>query len=340
VISGPKAVVILACAATLMARAAFAQVGVTEPKMVIVTVAAPVFASAYESELPLQVAKIGSRLKVIDSTPGWYRVEFKDPQMGRQTGFIQIRNVRPATAEYHRMQPVDLSVSDRESDLEESGRTGRQVATPTPIEPATAPHHRTAVRENRPDEIEQSEALRVPQKSSASKFFVGVGAEGNAIAGYQGGISTTTDSGRGVGFVLGYGFGPRWSLYSDFSAASINATDGSTYSLAHVDIGTRVHFLAGTHKVVPFVQVGLSGRAISQDIGTETFAASGAGVAFGGGLNAHFTPAFAFSAAVTWSVGDFTNFTRGSQSVTQDAVSATSARVHLGVIWFPGASSR
>jgi hypothetical protein len=339
VISGPKAVVILACAATLMARAAFAQVSVTEPRMVIVTVAAPVFASAYESELPLQVAKIGSRLKVIDSTPGWYRVEFKDPQMGRQTGFIQIRNVRPATAEYHRMQPVDLSVSDRETGLEESGRTG-QVATPTPIEPATAPRHRTAVRENRPDEIEQSEALRVPQKSSASKFFVGVGAEGNGVVIGPSGSSAPSESGTGIGFVLGYGFGPRWSLYSAFSAASINATGGGTYSLAHVDIGTRVHFLAGTHKVVPFVQFGLSGRAISMGSGADTTTYSGAGVAFGGGLNAHFTPAFAFSAAATWSVGDFSNVTQGGQTVSGNPVSATSARVHLGVIWFPGASSR
>jgi hypothetical protein len=107
-----------------------------------------------------------------------------------------------------------------------------------------------------------------------------------------------------------------------------------------VDIGARVHFLAGTHKVVPFVQVGLSRRAMRQDVGTNTATASGGGVAFGGGLNAHFTPAFAFSAAVAWSVGDFSSFQLNNQTVSQNGLSATSARIHVGVIWFPGASSR
>jgi hypothetical protein len=307
VISVPKAVVILACAATSLARPASAQVGVTEPMMVIVTVAAPIFAVAYESKMPMQVAKVGSRLKVLDATPGWYHVEFKDPQLGRQTGFIQIQNVGPAPADYRRKQPVE-------------------------IEPAAAA-------------IQQWRTLQAPRKSYSSKFFVGIGAEGNGIVTGPSGGSTTSDSGKGVGFVVGYGFSPLWSLYSDISGASINATGGGTYSLTHVDIGTRVHFLAGTHKagtqkVVPFVQAGLSGRAMRQDVGTDTATASGAGVAFGGGLNVHFTPALAFSTAVAWSVGDFGNFTRGNQTVSGIALSATTARIHAGVIWFPQASSR
>ena len=63
--------------------------------------------------------------------------------------------------------------------------------------------------------------------------------------------------------------------------------------------------------------------------------ASGGGGEFGVGMNAHFTPRFAFSTAVTWSVGEFTNYQIDHQNVGGDSVTATSARVHLGLIWFP-----
>jgi hypothetical protein len=122
------------------------------------------------------------------------------------------------------------------------------------------------------------------------------------------------------------------------SGASINGGFSGSYSLAHVDVGTRVHFLAGTSRVVPFIQVGFSGRAQSETIGTRTLTRSGPGVAFGGGLNVHFIPAFAFSAALTWSAGDFSNYQINEQAVSVDPVSAVSGRLHLGVIWFPGAT--
>lgn len=176
-------------------------------------------------------------------------------------------------------------------------------------------------------------AQQVPQKSYSSKFFVGFGFEGTGIV-----DSTTQESGSGAGLVLGYGFSPRWSLYGEVSGAGINGGDGGfTFTrtrLTHVDMGTRVHFRAGTNTVVPFVQFGLSGRGESRDITffseTHTVSSSGAGVCFGGGLNAHLNPAFALSAAVTWSVGN----------VSGNAGRATSTRVHLGIIWFPGAPAQ
>ena len=61
---------------------------------------------------------------------------------------------------------------------------------------------------------------------------------------------------------------------------------------------------------------------------------------FGGGANVHMTPAFAFSGGVTWSMGDFSTNTVDDQRVSGPTVSATSARVHLGVIWFPRAAFR
>jgi hypothetical protein len=179
-------------------------------------------------------------------------------------------------------------------------------------------------------------------KSRSSGFFVGLGLEGNGLTSSENGTSAT-DNGGGAGLVLGYGITPRWALYTELSGASMSSGNGGdSYSLGHFDVGARVHFRTGPNIVVPFIQFGLSGRALRQDVpdgfgGTSTVDASGAGVSFGGGLNAHFTPAFAFSGSVAWTVGNFGDYKVDGQPVSGDSFNATTARVHLGIIWFPGA---
>jgi hypothetical protein len=178
-------------------------------------------------------------------------------------------------------------------------------------------------------------------KSVSSGFFLGAGLEGAGLAPNNNGINSSTDSGSGAGLVIGYGFNPRWSLYGALSGANMNASDFSgSYGLGHFDLGTRVHFRTGPNKVVPFVQFGLSGRAAAQSyrIGSRLYdvTVSGAGAEFGGGLNAHFSPRFAFSGGVTWMVGNFSTYTINGVAYSGSPVSETSARIHLGLIWFPG----
>lgn len=170
-------------------------------------------------------------------------------------------------------------------------------------------------------------------KSTASGFFIGLGLEGDGLTTNQGGA--TTESGSGGGLELGYGFNKRWSLYGELSGAQMNASGGDTYSLAHLDLGARVHFRAGPNVVVPFLQFGLAGRAVAADVNGSTVSGSGGGLSLGGGLNAHFTPSVAFSGAVTWTVGTFDTFRVDNQTVAGSSIDATTARVHLGIIWFP-----
>lgn len=182
-------------------------------------------------------------------------------------------------------------------------------------------------------------------KSFSEKFFIGGGLEGTAIATNISGSATVTESGAGGGLVVGYGFTRQWALYGNFSAASISAAGGNgSYGLGHFDVGARVHFRTGPNVVVPFVQFGLSGRAVSENItdrsGTHTVTASGAGVAAGAGLNAYFNPSFAFSGSVTWAFGNFSNYSLDNVSIAGSTVSATSTRVHLGIVWFPQAHSK
>jgi hypothetical protein len=60
--------------------------------------------------------------------------------------------------------------------------------------------------------------------------------------------------------------------------------------------------------VVPFLQFGLTGRAVSATVNGSNFTGTGGGMTFGAGLNAHFTPDFALSGVISWAVGNFDDF--------------------------------
>jgi len=185
-----------------------------------------------------------------------------------------------------------------------------------------------------------SASLLVPsassaQKSASSGFFFGFGVEGNAIRGNE--AQSVTESGGGGNLTLGYGFGKHWSMYGDASGAAINADGGGSYSLGHADLGVRVHFRSGPNIIVPFLQAGVSGRAISENFQGSRIIGNGAGFSFGAGLNSHFTPKVALTTGVTWTGGSFTHFTQDGATFTNPSFDATSARLQLGLMWFPGA---
>ena len=137
------------------------------------------------------------------------------------------------------------------------------------------------------------EVATAQNKSRARGFFVGGSYEGNGVA-FQNGDGAGL--GPGFGVTLGYGFTTRLALYGQLSGVSDDSVYGN-YGLGHIDLGLRVHFRAPAKTVVPFVQLGISSRALTQ-IGLNTVEAGGAGVAFGGGISVHFNTAVAFSTGV------------------------------------------
>lgn len=172
-------------------------------------------------------------------------------------------------------------------------------------------------------------------KSRATGFFIGAGFEGTGIKSTDQGAPT--ESGPGGALLVGYGLNNTWSLFVQGSGANINENGGGTYTLGHLDLGARMHFRAGTSAVVPFLQFGVSGRSASMtDPSTGlTSTGTGGGVFAGAGLNLHMTPALALSGAATWAYGSFSNFTVDGSQVNAGSVDATSARLHLGLVWFP-----
>ena len=244
-------------------------------------------------------------------TPGQYRVVSLVP--------IQWKGLRyswnTAVVVRDDMAPVDLGSSE--------ATISRIVAVTTTSDGEAV----SSPRSGQPDV-----PLPSIDRSHSSGFFIGLGIEGNGLTANNG---VSTESGGGSGLVLGYGFNRRWALYGDLSGAVMNAADGGTYSLGHLDLGARVHFRTGPNVVVPFLQFGLVGRTIAATVNGDNVSFTGGGVSFGGGFNAHFTPSVALSTAVTWSVGTFTNYQIDNVSGSGLSVDATTARLHLGIIWFP-----
>lgn len=286
---------------------------------------APIFVLPDANREPIRVGRQGSQVAVLEQVDGWLTIQFQDPRFGIRTGYVESRHVRVSQPQAVG-EPVDVSIPE----LTEASPT----AAPTPPPPRQvqpARPRRGVTTAQRPID----NAL----KSTSTGFFIGIGLEGNGLVPTDNGFASATESGAGGGLVIGYGFNPRWSLYGTLSGASMESVDFlGNYGLGHFDLGTRIHFLAGEHRVVPFLQAGLSGRAISAEfvtgLRTTRVTASGAGVEFGGGLNAHFTPRFAFSGGVTWMVGDFRKYEVNGVDVGGSSMGATSARVHLGLVWF------
>jgi hypothetical protein len=187
--------------------------------------------------------------------------------------------------------------------------------------------------------VHAQEVLVGPIQSKSTGFFLGAGLEGNSLTGPNGEKGGAVDSGRGGSLVLGYGFSPRWSLYAEGSVATMQTPASESYTLTHVDLGTRIHFRTGPHTVVPFLQLALCRRAIQIISDGLPATASGGGVSGGGGLNVHFSPNVAFSTALTWTVGNFDQRSPpGTAFSNITGESAVTARFYLGVIWFPQGS--
>lgn len=183
-----------------------------------------------------------------------------------------------------------------------------------------------------------ADAQAAGAKSRSAGFYLGGAIEGDGFRrGGAGGASPVTKSGGGAGALIGYGFNPRWSLYSQFDVAHVATSDAPSHRpvYALLDLGTRIHFRTGPHVVVPFAQVGFTGHVEFDKTGDIVSSSSGGGVSVGGGFNAHFNPAFAFSTAVTWTFGNFSSFKVDKRTVDLDPVKVTTTRLHLGLVWFP-----
>jgi hypothetical protein len=167
-------------------------------------------------------------------------------------------------------------------------------------------------------------------KSRSAGLFAGAGIEQNVVADNPT-VPSSATYGLGAGFLAGFGFTPNWSVYAHVGRGSVDAPDGKV-GASSVDVGARVHFLAGTSRFVPFLQGGVSHRAMTEDetLGTQrryrltSRDLLGAGV----GMNVHITPRIAVSTSALWSLGEF------KRDRTAPELGITAPLLHLGLLAF------
>jgi len=171
--------------------------------------------------------------------------------------------------------------------------------------------------------------VRSRTRGVAAGVFVdgsAVRAEGSAL-----------EAGPGVGVHLGFGLGKHVSLFARGSVAAVRyaAIRDESYSLRHLDVGVRYSF-GGTEDVLrPFAQAGGTLRDVHFD--EAEIRMRGAGLTVGGGAEYFVSRTVAIDAGLSITTGRFGEMRTadGEWEEVEDGVSATSARLDLGITWHP-----
>lgn len=174
-------------------------------------------------------------------------------------------------------------------------------------------------------------AQSAPARTHTTGLLVGYGAEGNVVSKLPGATSSANQHVGGQGITIGYGFTRSWAVYASTGWGDFQTSAGNRTGSGSTDLGARYHLPVVARRVVPFVQGGVSNRAFSADViadrdGRPYSALSwGYFPALGGGANVHLTSVMAVSGSSTW-------------TATSDGLA--SPRLHIGVLFTPGALGR
>jgi len=265
----------------------------------------------------------------------------------QRTEFVQLTNENASTAAVEKpiAQPAPSSERKVVVAVDSAKPAPPPVANPftAPAAPVTPPV--TAARAPvKP--VNVARVTSAPPRANTSKLMLGLAFDASTIQSDD--LTRSTESGAGLAALFGWGFTKNFAMVVDGSAARISSLDGD-FNLAHVDVGGRWHFVSRS-SVVPFVEVGYSGRAASKQQalmsdGNGTMYAGdlkilGSGASLGGGFQYYPVPTMAIGGALKWTTGKFTRVQFDNVTVDGLSIDATSARFNMGFTWYPMAGSR
>ena len=186
-------------------------------------------------------------------------------------------------------------------------------------------------------------------RSNTQGFFVEGGLGGTSVSISDGDRDRETDGGGALGVRLGYGFNRRLALYAAVGGAAIKPDDNTfeefsgsdTYGLGNVDLGLEVNFGNPARRLVPYLNVALSGVAATFDLpGTrDELTFSGGGLTLGGGLKYHFAPGLALNGSLQGYGGTFNRLELGGEKFDDadfNDEDYRGARLGVGLTWYPG----
>lgn len=176
------------------------------------------------------------------------------------------------------------------------------------------------------------------QQSTTRGFVVGLDLGASAIS-FEGGDS---DSGGNGGIRIGYGLNRIVTLYAAFHGSKLdieNFTQFQEVTVAHADLGVRLHLANSRRRLVPYGDLALTPRVVSADViennEVRTAEFNGASFTVGGGLAVYLVEQWALDVNFKWSTGEFSEVDLGSIALQNLDIDSKSARISLGVTWWP-----
>lgn len=153
--------------------------------------------------------------------------------------------------------------------------------------------------------------------------------------------------GGGLGARLGYGLTDNLTLFVGVNGAvleergenfeELSGADELGYGSA--DLGLEVNFGAPRSALVPYVQLALSGAALTLDEGgDDDLIITGGGVSGALGFKYYAVPTLALNVGVGGTVGQFTEFRYGSDGDSDDLredLDFTTIRAQVGLSFYP-----
>jgi len=169
------------------------------------------------------------------------------------------------------------------------------------------------------------------QNPTPQGFHLGAHLNGSSL---QFTDQSTTDSGGGMGFRLGWGFNPNFTVFFGADGASM---EGGEYTLGQGDLGVRYHFASETRRGAPYLDGSFSyWLAETLEFGPKV-EIGGPAITLGGGYLHFFSSSVAFDVGLRLGFGRFDEVRSGNLTVGIDEPART-ARFNLGISWFAGAS--
>ncbi len=144
------------------------------------------------------------------------------------------------------------------------------------------------------------------------------------------GNGDASESGFGGALGLEYGFNDLISIFLSADGADM---DGA--SLAHVELGARLH-LRADERIFPFAQVALAGLGLEGDDEEldDDITLSGGGLSLGVGVKYFFSPRLALNIQGAYATGEFTDIEAGNVSLKDLDLDVTTTRFGFGIQYY------
>lgn len=147
------------------------------------------------------------------------------------------------------------------------------------------------------------------------------------------------ETGIGLGVMLGYGFSDAVTVFlrGDFAQVEYEGEEDESYVLGNVDLGARYIFGLPSAALRPYVELGLTGTAVQDDVPvdggrTVDVQLSGGALMLGGGLEYFFSRAASLDVGLVLGKGQLTDAQVDGESVGDEFPDTdfTTVRLNLG----------